>query len=91
MAEIPGEETHGVYDEIVHEPRGGNCEESNPVALDDQPVGNLGVLHRITLEPFGLVHIPSPKQDGKSRDGTETEGQTPYGPEVVWSKAMIKC
>jgi len=69
-----GEETHGVDDEIVHEPRGGNRKESNPVAFDDQPIGNLGVLHRITLEPVGLVHVQSPKQDGKSRDDTETEG-----------------
>jgi len=85
-----GEETHGVDDEIVHEPRGGNGKESNPVALDDQPVGNPGVLHRITLEPLGFVHVQPPNQDGKSGDDTETKGQTPYGPEVVWSKAMVQ-
>jgi len=67
-------ETHGVDDEVVHEPRGGNRKEPDPVALDDQPVGNLGVLHRITLEPLGLVHVQPPKQDSKSGDYTETEG-----------------
>ena len=74
MAGMSGEGTHRVDDEIVQEPRGGNCEESNPVALDDQPVGNLGVLHRITLEPFRLVHIQSPKHDCESGDCTEAKG-----------------
>ena len=68
------EETHGVDDEIVHKPRGGNCKESNPVTLDDQPVRNLGVPHRITLEPLGLVHVQPPNKDGKSGDDTETKG-----------------
>ena len=58
-----GEETYRADDEIVHEPREGNSKESDPVALNDQPVGNLGVLHRIALEPVRLIHVQPPEQE----------------------------
>ena len=69
-----GGETYRVDDEIIHEPRGGNSKESDPVALNDQPVGNLGVFHRIALEPVRLFHVQSPEQDGESGDETEAKG-----------------
>jgi hypothetical protein len=50
-------ETYGIGDKVIEEPRGGDGEESDPVALEDQPVGDLGVLHGVTLEPFGLLHL----------------------------------
>ena len=40
-------ETHGVSDEVVWEPGGGNSKKPDPVPLDDQPVGDPSVLHRI--------------------------------------------
>lgn len=83
-------ETYGVDDEVVDKPREGNSSEADPVALDDQPVGNLGVLHRIAFEPVRLIHVQSPNQDGKGGDDTETKGETPDGPEVVGSEAKIQ-
>ena len=80
-------ETYGVGDKVIEEPREGDRKESNPVALDDQPVRDLGVLHRIALEPLGLIHVQPPDEDGEGREDTETEGETPDGPEVVRSAA----
>jgi hypothetical protein len=85
-----GEETYGVYDEVVHEPRGGDSEEPDPVALDNQPVGNLRVLHRIALEPLGLLHVYPPEQDGECREGTETKGETEDSSQVIRTAAMIQ-
>ena len=83
-------EAHGIGDEVIHEPREGDGSESDPVALNDQPVGDLGILHRIALEPLGLLHINSPDEDGNGGDDTETKGETPDGPEMVGSKAIIQ-
>lgn len=83
-------ETHGVDDKVIYEPRGGDGEESNPVTFDDQQVGDLGIPHRIAFKPLRFVHIDSPNQNGESWDDTETEGETPDGPEVVRTEAMTK-
>ena len=85
-----GEETDGVEDEVVNEPRGGDSKESDPVTLDDEPVGDLGVPHRIALEPLRFVHVYSPKKDGESRDEAKAEGETPDGPKVVGTKTVVK-
>ena len=47
------------------------------------------MLHRITLESLGLLHIQSPDENGEGGDDTETKRETPDGPEVVRSKAVI--
>lgn len=83
-----GEETYGVSNKIIDKPRGGYTEEPDPVAFEDQPVGNLGVLHGITFEPLGFIHVYSPNQDGESRDHTEAKGDTPNSPEVVGTETM---
>jgi len=82
--------TYGVDDEVVQEPSAGNGKESNPVTLEDQPVGDLGVLHRIALVPLRLVHIQSPNEDGESGNNTETKGETPDSPEVVGTETMFQ-
>ena len=85
-----GGETHGVNNEVVNEPRGGDSKEPNPVALDDEQVGDLGVPHRIAFEPLRFVHVYSPNQDGESGDDTKAEGETPDGPKVVRTETAIK-
>ena len=81
---------YGVDDEVVQEPSAGNGKESDPVALDDQPVGNLGVPHGIALVPLRLVHIQSPDEDCESGNDTETKGETPDSPEVVGTETVIQ-
>jgi hypothetical protein len=84
------EETYGVNNEVVQEPRGGNGKKPNPVTLDDQPVRDLGVLHRIASEPLWFLHVYSPNQDCESGDDTETKRNTPDSPEMVRTKAGIR-
>ena len=85
-----GGETYGIGDKVIEEPRGGDGKESDPVALEDQPVGDLGVLHGIALEPFGLLHLQPPEEDCQGGDHTETKRDTPDGPQVVGSEAITQ-
>lgn len=85
-----GEKTYRINDKVVNKPRCGDGKESNPIALDDQPVGNLGVLHRIALESLRFIHVNPPNQDGESRDDTETKRETPDCPEVVGTETTGK-
>ena len=85
-----GEETDRVKNEVINEPRSGNSSESNPVAFDDEPVGDLGVFHRIAFVPLRFVHIYSPNQDRESREDAKAKGETPDGPKVVRTEAKIK-
>ena len=55
-----GKETHWAEDKIVHKPREGDGGESNPVALNDQPVRDFCVLHGITSKSLGLFYVDSP-------------------------------
>ena len=79
--------THRVSDKVVQEPRSGYSEQPDPIALEDQPVRDFGVPHRITPEPLGLFHIQPPNQDSEGGDDTQTKRDTPDGPEVVWTEA----
>ena len=62
-----------VSDKVVQEPRSGNSEQSDPIALEDQPVRDFGVPHRITPEPLGLFHIQPPNQDSEGGDDTKSK------------------
>jgi len=83
-------QAEGVDDEVIDEPRGGDSEETTPITLDDQPIRDLGIPHRIALESLRFLHVQSPKQDSKSGDDTETKGETPDGPEMVGSEDPVE-
>ena len=59
----------------------------NAIALDDQEVGNFGILHGILLIPSGLFHAQTPYEDGESGNDTQAKGDTPDSTEVVVAEA----
>ena len=52
--------TYGVDNEVIQEPRGRDGKEPDPVPLNDQPVGDLGVPHGVALEPLRFLHPQPP-------------------------------
>lgn len=60
-----------------------------PSKFGDQPVGDLGVLHRIKFEPLGFVHAYPSNQNGKSGNHTETKREMQDSPEAVGAEDAI--
>ena len=69
---IGRERTNRVRDEVVNEPRNTDGKQAGPVALEDKPIGDSDVFHRIFLESIGLGHPESPNEHCCCRDHTKT-------------------
>ena len=79
-------DSYRISNEVVNEPGDRDCREADPVTLQDEPVGHLGVGHGILLVPSRFFHAETPYKDSEGGDNAQTQRQSPDGPEVVLAK-----
>lgn len=76
----------GSVTHVVDEPGDGQGSQLDPVALEDKPVGDLGVAHRVLLVGNGLDHKDTSDQEDKRGNESKEKGATPDGTGVVETK-----
>lgn len=54
-------------------PRQTDGKQANPITANDQEIGNLSALHRVSPESGGLDHLETPDENKDGRDDTKAE------------------
>lgn len=81
--------THRIHNKIINEPRQADRREGPPVALDDQRIRDLRVLHRVAPEARRLLHVQPPDEDEEGGDDAEAEREAPDRAEVVFAETAL--
>jgi hypothetical protein len=73
-----------------HRPCYSDSRKPYAVSANDEPIRNLGALHRILLVPIRLIHAQPPDEDGKCGDDAQSKRPPPNGAEMVRPEAAWK-
>ena len=74
-------------DEVVDEPSERDGHKADPVTLNNEPIRDSSVAHRILSVMRRIFHVQPPKEDGQCGNGSQPEGQAPNSAQVVIAKS----